>query len=124
MLGGLCRVRSRRVSVSVSCRRHPAGFAKSNAQLVRQGARPQPALLPAVVLGSVWTFNMFNVIYLVSGGGPDHQTNILITEAYDAFKVMKRYGYAAAYSLLIFAVLYAYGALTNRITRATEGAFQ
>ena len=83
----------------------------------------KPALIPAVILGTIWTFNMFNVIYLVSGGGPDHQTNILITEAYDAFKVMKRYGYAAAYSLLIFAVLYAYGAMTNRITRATEGAF-
>jgi ABC-type sugar transport system permease subunit len=83
----------------------------------------KPALVPAVILGTIWTFNMFNVIYLVSGGGPDHQTNILITEAYDAFKVMKRYGYAAAYSLLIFVVLYAYGAMTNRITRATEGAF-
>ena len=31
----------------------------------------KPALLPAVVLGSVWTFNMFNIIYLVSGGEPD-----------------------------------------------------
>ena len=41
----------------------------------------KPALVPAVILGSIWTFNMFNVIYLVSGGGPDHQTNILITEA-------------------------------------------
>ena len=30
----------------------------------------KPALFPAVVLGSIWTFNMFNVIYLVSGGGP------------------------------------------------------
>ena len=29
----------------------------------------RPALLPAIILGAVWTFNMFNVIYLVSGGG-------------------------------------------------------
>ena len=26
-----------------------------------------PALVPSVLLGSVWTFNMFNVVYLVSG---------------------------------------------------------
>jgi ABC-type sugar transport system permease subunit len=84
----------------------------------------KPALVPAIILGTIWTFNMFNVIYLVSGGGPDHKTNILITEAYDAFKVLHRYGYAAAYSLLIFAVLYTYGVMTNRVTRATEGAFQ
>ena len=30
----------------------------------------RPALVPAIILGSVWTFNMFNVIYLVSGGAP------------------------------------------------------
>jgi arabinogalactan oligomer/maltooligosaccharide transport system permease protein len=84
----------------------------------------KPAMVPAIILGTIWTFNMFNVIYLVSGGGPDHKTNILITEAYDAFKVLHRYGYAAAYSLLIFVVLFTYGAMTNRVTRATEGAFQ
>ena len=31
----------------------------------------RPALLPAVVLGAIWTFNMFNVVFLVSGGEPD-----------------------------------------------------
>jgi len=28
----------------------------------------KPALFPAIILGTIWTFNMFNVIYLVSGG--------------------------------------------------------
>ncbi len=84
----------------------------------------KPALVPAIILGSVWTFNMFNVIYLVSGGGPDNQTNILITEAYHAFKVLGRSGFAAAYSLLIFFILLAYGWMTNRVTKATEGAYE
>ena len=84
----------------------------------------KPALVPAIILGTIWTFNMFNVIYLVSGGGPAGQTNILITQAYHAFKVQEQYGLAAAYSLLIFVILYLYGALTNRVTRASEGAFE
>jgi arabinogalactan oligomer/maltooligosaccharide transport system permease protein len=84
----------------------------------------KPALFPAVILGTIWTFNMFNIIYLVSGGGPDNQTNILITEAYRAFKVLGRYGFAAAYSLLIFVILFLYATVTNRVTRATEGAFE
>ncbi|MGM0575647.1 MAG: carbohydrate ABC transporter permease [Myxococcota bacterium] len=84
----------------------------------------KPALLPAIILGSIWTFNMFNVIYLVSGGAPDNETNILITEAYHAFKVLQREGFAAAYALLIFVILYAYGRLTDRISRASEGAFE
>ncbi|MCB9758518.1 MAG: extracellular solute-binding protein [Alphaproteobacteria bacterium] len=76
----------------------------------------KPALLPAVVLGSVWTFNMFNIIYLVSGGEPDGSTEILISEAYRwAFTRQARYGYASAYAVLIFLVLLGYSRLGNRI---------
>ena len=84
----------------------------------------KPALFPAIILGTIWTFNMFNVIYLVSGGGPDNQTNILITEAYRFFKVLNRYGFAAAYCLMIFVILLLYTVITNRITKATEGSFE
>jgi arabinogalactan oligomer/maltooligosaccharide transport system permease protein len=74
----------------------------------------QPALLPAVILGSVWTFNMFNVIYLVSAGEPDSSTEILISEAYRwAFSRGNRYGYAAAYAVLIFGVLLVYSRGAN-----------
>ena len=76
----------------------------------------RPALLPAVILGSVWTFNMFNIIYLVSGGEPDAGTEILISEAYKwAFTRGARYGYASAYSVLIFGVLLLYSQGTNRL---------
>ncbi len=84
----------------------------------------KPALVPAIILGVIWTFNMFNVIYLVTGGAPDNQTNILVTEAFYAFKVLNRFGLAAAYSLLIFAMLLIYGWMQNRITRASDGAFE
>ncbi len=66
----------------------------------------KPTLLPAVVLGSVWTFNMFNVVFLVSGGEPDGTTDILVSEAYRwAFTRDAQYGYAAAYAVLIFLIL-------------------
>jgi arabinogalactan oligomer/maltooligosaccharide transport system permease protein len=78
----------------------------------------RPALLPAVILGSIWTFNMFNIIYLVSAGEPDGSTEILISEAYRwAFTRGHRYGYAAAYAVLIFGVLVAYGRFTDRLLR-------
>jgi arabinogalactan oligomer/maltooligosaccharide transport system permease protein len=65
-----------------------------------------PTLLPAVVLGAVWTFNMFNVVFLVSGGDPDESTDILVSEAYRwAFTRDAQYGYAAAYAVLIFLLL-------------------
>lgn len=65
-----------------------------------------PVLAPSVTLGAIWTFNMFNVIYLVSGGDPDGATEILVSEAYRwAFNRDGQYGYAAAYSVLIFLLL-------------------
>ena len=76
----------------------------------------KPALLPAIILGSVWTFNMFNIIYLVSGGEPDGGTEILISEAYRwAFTRGHRYGYAAAYAVLIFLVLLIWSRASNKL---------
>ncbi|MBW2702302.1 MAG: extracellular solute-binding protein [Deltaproteobacteria bacterium] len=84
----------------------------------------KPALFPAIILGTIWTFNMFNVIYLVSRGAPNGSTDILVIEAFRwAFERGDRYGYAAAYSTLIFVILFFYTIMTSRIARATEGAF-
>ncbi len=83
----------------------------------------KPAMFPALVLGSIWTFNMFNIIYLVSGGQPTGSTDILIVEAYRFAFEQDRYGYAAAYSVLIFLMLLGYSLVTNRVTKAAEGAY-
>jgi arabinogalactan oligomer/maltooligosaccharide transport system permease protein len=81
----------------------------------------KPSLVPAIILSVIWTFNMFNIIYLVSQGEPGGSTEILITEAYKIAFEQYRYGYAAAYSTVIFAILLVYGVWQNRITRAAEG---
>jgi arabinogalactan oligomer/maltooligosaccharide transport system permease protein len=74
----------------------------------------RPTLMPAIVLGTIWTFNMFNIIYLVSGGEPGGATDILVSEAFRwAFQRNEQYGFAAAYSVLIFLILLAYSFLTQ-----------
>ena len=81
----------------------------------------RPALYPAIVLGSIWTFNMFNIIYLVSAGAPNGSSDILITEAYRwAFERGDKYGLAAAYALIIFVILWAYSKVANRLAGASE----
>jgi arabinogalactan oligomer/maltooligosaccharide transport system permease protein len=89
----------------------------------------KPALLPAIILGSIWTFNKFEVIYLVSEGRPDGGTDILVTEAYRwAFErglaQGGAYGKAAACSVLIFVVLLLYGWMTTRVSRSAEEALR
>ncbi|MFH1729190.1 MAG: extracellular solute-binding protein [Pseudomonadota bacterium] len=83
----------------------------------------RPVLAPAIILGTVWTFNMFNIIYLVSGGLPDGTTDILITEAFRwAFERGQggAFGYAAAYSTLIFVMLVCYTMATTRMKKQFE----
>ena len=67
---------------------------------------------------------MFNIIYLVSGGQPGGATDILITEAYRWAFEQDRYGYAAAYSLVIFFILLGYARLTQRLSKAAEEVYQ
>jgi arabinogalactan oligomer / maltooligosaccharide transport system permease protein len=82
----------------------------------------KPALVPAIILSVVWTFNMFNIVYLVTQGEPAGSTEILITQAYKFAFEKYRYGYAAAYSTVMFGILLIYGNIQNRLTRATEAA--
>ena len=79
----------------------------------------RPAMAPAMVLGAIWTFNMFNVIYLVSNGRPGGRTDILVTDAYRwAFERGERYGMAAAMGAIIFLILLAWTLFGSKVTRA------
>lgn len=87
----------------------------------------RPALVPAVLLGSVWTFNQFNVVYLVSGGAPDGRTDLLVTEAFRwAFERGPggAFGLSAAYSTLIFLILLGYTLMVNRMTGSLDKALE
>ncbi len=66
----------------------------------------KPVLMPALVLGTIWTFNNLNVMWLVTDQGlPADKTHILVTYVYKAAFQYYRYGYAAAFSVFIFLVL-------------------
>ena len=80
----------------------------------------RPAIIPAAVYGIVTTFNLFNLIYLMSGGGPLRRTEILVTTAYRLVNEQRLYGVAAAFSVIIFFVLLGLTLLTNYVTKATE----
>lgn len=89
----------------------------------------RPAMIPAIIIGMTMTFNQFNVIYFISGGGPLHQTEILVTQAYRLVNDttvnlagvgnVRPYGIAAAFAYIVFVVLAVITLITNRYSRAT-----
>jgi arabinogalactan oligomer/maltooligosaccharide transport system permease protein len=81
----------------------------------------RPVMIPAVLLGAIWTFNNLNVIWLVTNGGePADKTHILVSSVYKAAFTYYRYGYAAAFSMVIFVILLALVVLYLRQSRAAE----
>jgi arabinogalactan oligomer/maltooligosaccharide transport system permease protein len=84
----------------------------------------KPVLAPAVILGTIWTFNNLNVIWLVTERGlPADKTHILVTYVYKAAFTYYRYGYAAAFSVFIFAILLAIVLVYMRQMRSLEKAY-
>ncbi|MFZ5856168.1 MAG: carbohydrate ABC transporter permease [Chloroflexota bacterium] len=65
----------------------------------------RPVLTPAIILGVVWTFNKFDVIYLITQGGPQEKTDILVSSMYKAAFSFYRYGFTAMFALVIFIIL-------------------
>jgi arabinogalactan oligomer/maltooligosaccharide transport system permease protein len=80
----------------------------------------RPAMVPAIMMGTIWTFNNFSVIYFISKGGPFGRTEILITQAFKLVYEQRIYGVAAAFSFVVAAILLVITLINNRVTRATE----
>jgi arabinogalactan oligomer/maltooligosaccharide transport system permease protein len=83
----------------------------------------RPAMVPAIMLGTIMTFNQFNVIYFISLGGPFGRTEILITQAFKLVYNSRLYGVAAAFGFVVFFVLLIITLIQNRVTRATEAYY-
>ena len=74
-----------------------------------------PVLTPAVLLGTIWTFNNMVVIWLVSQQGrPADQTHIMVTWIYKVAFTYYRYSYAAAFSVVVFLILLGFVIFTLR----------
>ena len=84
----------------------------------------KPVMIPAITLGIVWTFNNINVVWLVSNSGePSDQTHILVSYVYKAAFNMYRFGWAAAFSIVIFALLFLFSKFVLNRSKATEKAY-
>ncbi len=70
-----------------------------------------------VLLGIIWTFNMFPVIYLIAGPNPN--ARILVTYAFERFfsGASRDYAIASTYGVLILSVLLVFATIYRRALR-------
>jgi len=78
----------------------------------------RPVSSTVILLGTIWTFNMFPIIYFVTGGQPAGETEILVTGAFRAaFEGLRNYSLAATYGVLILSLLMVYASFYRRALR-------
>jgi arabinogalactan oligomer/maltooligosaccharide transport system permease protein len=80
----------------------------------------RPAMVPAIMIGIMMTFNQFNIIYFVTVVGPIGLTEILVTQGFKLVNPQGWYGVASAFNIIVFIILAIITLLTNRVSRATE----
>lgn len=67
-----------------------------------------------VLLDSIWTFRAFDPVFVMTGGGPAHASEVLATAIYfDGFQKL-RFGYASAEAVVMFLVLFVVSAVYVR----------
>ncbi|HEU5324787.1 MAG TPA: sugar ABC transporter permease [Candidatus Limnocylindria bacterium] len=71
------------------------------------------------MLGIIWTFNLFVVIFLTTGGGPGGRTDILVTESFNLFQA-GQYAAAATYSVIILSLLLVFVTIYQRVFKVEE----
>jgi len=80
----------------------------------------KPVLAPSVMLGIIWTFNNFNIPYFINEMKLE-TSEILVTALFRAAFNFNQYGFAAAFAIIIFALLFSITLLYVKWTGALKG---
>ena len=83
----------------------------------------RPVLTPAVILGTVWTFNNINVPFFINQNELE-TSDILVTALFREAFQYNRYGDAAAFAFVIFAILLVFSVFYIRWTGGLKGAYE
>ena len=84
----------------------------------------KPSIFLCFVIGMLNSVTSFDLIYVMTGGGPGHATEILVTYIYKLGFVQTRFDYAAAVTIVFFILLLVIAGLANRFSGGNVGAVE
>src|SRR6266481_6129012 len=82
----------------------------------------RPAIFLAFVIGMLNSITSFDLVYVMTGGGPGRATEILVTYIYKLGFVQTKFDDAAAVTVVFFVLLIATTWLANRLAGGNVGA--
>jgi ABC-type sugar transport system permease subunit len=84
----------------------------------------RPSLFLCVVVGILNSFSSFDLVYIMTGGGPGHATELLITHIYKSAFVQSKFDYAAALTVVQFGLLMVLTIAANKAAGGNAGAVE
>ncbi len=82
----------------------------------------RPVSVTVLLLDLIYTFKVFDIIFVMTGGGPVDATRVLSLYVYEVFFTFFRFGQGAAASLLLLVVPLLAGVFYVRRLRREESA--
>jgi arabinogalactan oligomer/maltooligosaccharide transport system permease protein len=83
----------------------------------------RPVLTPAIILGTVWTFNNINVPFFINQNELE-TSDVLVTALFRQAFQYNRYGDAAAFAFVIFVILLVFTVFYVWRTGSLKGAYE
>jgi multiple sugar transport system permease protein len=80
----------------------------------------KPATFLLLILSVIYSFHVFDLIYVMTGGGPGFSTTMLVQYVYRAAFVTSEFGYASAMGLVLYVMILIFTVLQWRFSRQTE----
>lgn len=68
-------------------------------------------------------FDLFAITRIMTGGGPNHATDVLSTYVYDQAFALGRFGYASALAVVMFLIMLAFSAVMLMVLRENKVEF-
>lgn len=65
----------------------------------------RPVTLLVVILGTIWSFQVFDLVYIMTGGGPGGATTTIVMSIYQSGFQNFEMGYASAMAVVLFIVI-------------------
>lgn len=84
----------------------------------------RPSLFLCAVIGLLNSFTSFDLVYIMTNGGPGHATELLITYIYKAGFGQTKFDYAAAITVVQFGLLLVLTVLANWAAGGNAGAVE
>jgi len=75
----------------------------------------KPTILLAAILTMISSFQVFDIIQVMTEGGPSDQTQVLVLNIYDYAFRFQRMGWAAAVSVVLFLMVFSFSIFQNRM---------